>query len=212
MKNDILPITESRKSAYIFLSKIYAKEVSVEFLKSIIESKLLEEFTKDLDSSHLEEIQVELAADYASLFLSAGKMPAHPFESVYTSKKKLLMQEAWDEVVAEYRKEGLDKTKEFNEPEDHIAIELEFMSYLCQKTIDSLNKSDSASTSMYLEKQISFLEKHLMNWVPTFCSDIEKYAKSEFYRLVAKLTLDFLETDLEELKELVSSETNEGNQ
>ena len=33
---------------------------------------------------------------------------AYPFESVYTSPKRLMMQEARDEVLAVYRSEGLD--------------------------------------------------------------------------------------------------------
>jgi anaerobic sulfite reductase subunit A len=43
------------------------------------------------------------------------------------------MQEARDQVVALYRAKGLDKVAELELPEDHIALEFEFMAHLCQE-------------------------------------------------------------------------------
>jgi TorA maturation chaperone TorD len=60
------------------------------------------------------------------------------------------------------------------EPDDHIALELEFMAWLC-------NQSETAA-------QQQFLNNHILKWVPLFCSDVAKGADTSFYRIVAELT------------------------
>ena len=67
----------------------------------------------------------DLAVDYVRAFIGHGVdaySAAYPFESVYTSPKRLMMQEARDEVLAVYRSEGLDKLPSWKESEDHIAL------------------------------------------------------------------------------------------
>ena len=52
-----------------------------------------------------------LAVDYAHTFLGAGTYDhvlAPPYESVFTSKQRLLMQDARDGALAYYRSEGVD--------------------------------------------------------------------------------------------------------
>ncbi len=199
-KSELLSTLENRRSTYIFLSRVYAKEVSLELLRKLMDAPsqidgILGEFAEKLKGSDLERVRTDLATEYASLFLNVGRYPVFPFESVYTSEGRLLMQEARDEVLSEYRKEGLDKIGEFKEPEDHIAIELEFMSYLCQKTIDSVERGDNKAAIMYSKKQRDFLDKHLMVWVPAFCDDLDRATKSDFYRDIAKLTRRYLELE-----------------
>ena len=48
------------------------------------------------------------------------------------------MQKARDDVLREYIQQGLDRSENHKEPEDHLAIELEFMSFLCEKTVKAL--------------------------------------------------------------------------
>lgn len=206
--SELLTNLESRRLGYVFLSQVYAREVSLDFLRKLRDvpqetDGMLKEFAERLKGSDLREVKIELAVEYAALFLNAGRHPVFPFESVYTSEERLLMQEARDEVLSDYRKEGLDKIEGFREPEDHIAIELEFMSYLCQKTIDSIKKGDDEAALAYLKKQKDFLEKHLMVWVPTFCIDLERAAKSDFYRAIAKITKSYIELEKEILENLM---------
>lgn len=146
-----------------------------------------------------------LAAEYAGPFLNVGKRPACPYESVYTSPERLLMQEARDEVLAVYREEGLSRSEALKEPEDHIAIEFEFMAHLCQKAVAAFEQGDRAACLASLEKQRSFLEQHLLVWVPDFCRDVEGAATTDFYRGVAQLTAEFLVEEREALGELTAA-------
>ncbi len=66
----------------------------------------------------------ELAVDYVRCFIGGGMdafSAAYPYESVYTSPKRLMMQEARDEVLAIYRSQGFDKAEGWKESEDHVA-------------------------------------------------------------------------------------------
>lgn len=124
----------------------------------------------------------ELAADFAGTFLSAGSaqvLAAIPCESVYTGKR-LVMQDAWEQVQSIYRQKGLESGSD-GLMADHLAVELEFMAYLLEQGL-----ADEAK---------DFLYAHLLNWTPAFLEDLQKYAKTDFYRAVGLLTKGVLEAE-----------------
>lgn len=154
-------------------------------------------------------VMTELAVDYARTFIGHGNngySAAYPFESVYTSAKRLLMQGARDEVLVIYRSAGIDKKDSWKDGEDHIALELEFMQILAQRTVDALTENNEEEALSLLLRQQSFLEDHLLGWFPMMESDMKKFSKTDFYRGLADLTHGFLETDLELVNELVSED------
>jgi len=201
----------NRSSTYRFLARIYRVEVDKELLEQMSEIdppintdvdlpeitegyRMLKGFLKHLTKSTI----TDLAVEYATIFLGVSqgrKGGAYPYESVYTSPDRLVVQEARDQVLKAYREEGLDRGEDFDEPEDHIALELEFMSYLCQKTAEALESDNGDSTLGYLEKQKYFLEKHLIPWVPAFCDDVQRLAQGDFYKAVAKITIGYLDME-----------------
>jgi putative dimethyl sulfoxide reductase chaperone len=140
----------------------------------------------------------DLSVDYARVFLGAGihdSSAAYPYESVYTSKERLIMQEARDQVLAIYRAKGLDRSEALEVPEDHIALELEFMAHLCREAIEAIAAEKWAGVAAYLKEQKDFLNQHLANWTPEFCTDIQKYSETIVYKDVAKITNSFLHLD-----------------
>lgn len=149
----------------------------------------------------------DLAVDYARVFLGAGiagDAVAYPYESIYTSPKRLIMQDARDQVVAAYRAKGLNKAERLDFPEDHIALELEFMAHLCHETQHALDMQEGLLVSACLKEQMDFLAQHLLNWVPAFCADVEKFAGTEFYKAVAKVTNGYLHLERTILEELIA--------
>ena len=157
-------------------------------------------------------VMTELAVDYARTFIGHGNngySAAYPFESVYTSSKRLLMQGARDEVLVIYRAAGIDKKDSWKEGEDHIALELEFMQILAQRTVDALLEEDEDKAFDLLIVQKNFLDDHLLGWFPMMQRDMEKFAKTNFYRGLARLTRGFLEVDFELLEELTAEDVSE---
>jgi len=130
----------------------------------------------------------DLKVDYTHVLLGTTPADPFPYESVYTSKDRLLMQEARDQVVAAYREAGFVIPLEGSEPEDHLAIELAFVAYLCRRAIESISGGPEGSTERYTKEIETFWEKHLRNWVPSFCRDVERRAQTGFYKGIAKIT------------------------
>ncbi len=202
---------------YAFIARLYRQEVD----QTLLDQLTALDFTSDFDVPQVaegyrmmdtflkspgEKPIVDLAVDYASIFLGCGPkqgQAAFPYESVYTSHRGLIMQEARDEVVSIYRSEGMVRDQLFSEPEDHIAFELVYMEFLCSRVQTALQNGEDEIAGAYLEKQKDFLQKHLMNWVPGFCADVERIAASDFYKAVAKITVGYLQMEQELLEELV---------
>lgn len=150
----------------------------------------------------------ELAVDYVRAFIGNGvdgHEAAYPFESVYTSERRLLMQEARDEVLAIYLSEGLSKADSWKVGEDHVALELEFMQTMAARTADALDAGDQTEARRCLTVQDAFLKDHLGSWGPTFTAEVRRHARTDFYQGLAHLTDEFLAADAGYLDELVSS-------
>lgn len=214
MSTNYSNIMKSRENSYRFLSRVFEKEITKDLiarLKSMNFSTEAENASmqegyknlKDFFNSGLVNFEEELAADYAKTFLGAGESngkAAFPYESVYTSKEGLVMQEAWVDVKSIYAKNGLvleSETKDIKE--DHIAMELQFMAVLAAKT-----KSEGLDAC--LAEQKSFIEKHILNWLPQFVADVVKYSRYDFYKGIAKLTLGYVENDLALIEQLLKED------
>jgi anaerobic sulfite reductase subunit A len=204
----------NRGNMYGLLARLYREEADEALLRRLLAMDTSADSTPEI-TAPLRELQAsiahpmvaattELALEYARIFLGAGGQDsAFPFESVYSTPERLLMQEARDRVLEQYRQEGLDRATHFHEPEDHIALELEFMAYLCQQAALAFNNEHRPTATHYLAKQKSFLEQHLLRWVPEFCHDVTRLAQLDFYRAGARITVSFLRMEEDILGKLV---------
>ena len=149
---------------------------------------------------------LDLARDYVRVFIGHGvngHSAAYPYESVHTSEKRLMMQQARSEVLVVYRANNLKKDEHWRECEDHIAVELEFMQVMCQRTAAALRKGDEDAAVEMLATQRDFVAEHLANWVPMLVADMLRFSETELYRGLAELTLGFVQTEGELLAELL---------
>lgn len=194
-----------RGQMYALLSRLYRAEVDEALLGGLkamsfpaAEGELGEGYAllKHYLAGCGENAIEELAVDYATVFLAAGSADgsaAIPCESVYASPKRLYMQQAWEDVRKIYAAHGLGRDDgQTDLHEDHLALELEFMAWLIE------NGS--------IQEQADFLNSHLLNWVPAFAADIEKYARADFYKAVGRVTAAFLALEGEYLAALGSGE------
>jgi anaerobic sulfite reductase subunit A len=211
---DLEKLSGYRASLYEFLSRVYREEIDESLLRQLKNNVDQPNFTSNTGFTMLreffnrhridEDLVKELAADYADLFLGIGKKPAHPYESVYLSKEKIVMQEPRDEVLKIYGSEGLERSMDFNEPEDHVAVELEFQAYLCRKAEELFQNKDVQGGLRVLQVQMSFLQDHLAAWMPSFCGDIiDGSCKLGFYPAIAQITKDFINLEKTSLKETI---------
>jgi TorA maturation chaperone TorD len=134
-----------------------------------------------------------LKVDFSKLFVGPYKLSAAPYGSVYLEGERKMMGQSTLDVRNRYREAGLDTAKNFKDAPDHISAELEFMYYLIFKEIEAFSNTDIESAIGFIQKQRSFLEGHLMAWVPEFAKSIIEYAENPFYPNLAKATQKFLE-------------------
>ena len=206
-----------RARTYGLLARIFRVEVDGKFLEELRRLK----FPTSTGNEHVdygyrtmynylkgtwEDTLLDLARDYARTFIghgNNGRSAAYPFESVHTSEKRLLMQDARDEVLAMYRENLLKKGEQWKDCEDHIALELEFMQVLAERTADTLKAGKEDEAIELLKTQRSFVGKHLANWVPMFVSDIKYFAQTDLYIGAGELLLGFVQTEVETLDDLL---------
>ena len=100
---------------------------------------------------------------------------------------------------------GFEKVKEFKEPEDHIAVELDFMAKLCGWIKESLESDETDAAMGYLRNQREFMDDHIMKWVPELCERLKNASESKFYTALAHLTQGFLDADSTLIDELLGT-------
>ncbi len=194
LKEIIPPLTEMSSSA----DNVLMSE-GVEYLNKFL--TLLDTLTGD----QLDEFKLNHLRKYTRLFCLNDDIPIA--ESYYTSTDKLMMQDSRDNVLKLYKENGFEYQLESNEPEDHIGIELLFLSYLSNKLATKEFASDEYNK--ILELHIEFLNIHVLSWIHGVLDKLKEFKESsDFYLPIIKFILGyaiedraFLEDILKQIKD-----------
>lgn len=165
-----------------------------------------------LASKEKQEDETTIRHDFNALFVGPERMKAAPYESVHLSQENLVFEQQTFVVRAAYAEFDLAAPKLNQEPDDHIGLELAFLSTLGQKALDSLDviatlsdkglssdqttpevQAEVANLNKVLSAMHSFLEQHLLQFGPTFFTLLQDHGATEFYRGVGSLGLGVLE-------------------
>lgn len=213
---DLAELMGMRARTYGMLARLFLKEVDEATLKELQGMRFPAATGNDrVDAGYRmlfdylrlswDDSVRELAIDYVRTFIGHGVngySAAYPFESVYTSERRLMMQEARAEVLATLRENGL-KRGTWTEGEDHIALELEFMQRMSMRTAEALQAGDEDTAIKELRTQRAFAHDHLLNWLPMLTADMDKFAQTKFYQGLGALTMGYVEEDAALLEELL---------
>lgn len=213
---ELADLMDSRANVYKVLSRSYLKEIDEAFAHDFACGFAFESSNEELVCvlnaakealSEIDEAALEqLAVDFDRVFFGMGPLTARhafPYESVYTSDRGIMMQEAYSQVVRTYREQHLAKDKSFAEPEDHIAVELAFMATLSERTATFLREGLEEAAEETILQQIAFAQGHLLNWIDRFCADLGVAAEGTFYESIASFTKLFVQEDVALLGEMV---------
>ena len=146
----------------------------------------LKDALEKIDMASDSELE-DLLWEYTRLFIGPYKLPCPPWESVYTSPKRLMMQEAYDEVRDYYNKAGLTVNNQ-GIMADHIGAELNFLAVVLQKA-----HSDPKKEQYYRDLIEGFLDEHVIKWIPQFARDMEDAADLLFYKTLARVTRSMID-------------------
>ncbi|MBQ9067621.1 MAG: molecular chaperone TorD family protein [Eggerthellaceae bacterium] len=206
---------QARRQVFSVLSRLLGREVDEELLATLKEGGMLSSDDEALSGAigliegYLASegsSKLDLDRDYAKAFCGAGstnKDSAYPFESFYTSKERLLMQEARDDALRWYRRFGVQKADDWHDCEDHVGVELEFVVHLIDEWRRAAAEGNEARAAELLLAQRDFERTHLANWLPLFAIDVRRRARTDFYIGLAQLADAYVAQDVATLGELV---------
>lgn len=140
----------------------------------------------------LERLQIE----YTRLFVNTfPRIPAPPYSAIYLTdgQRPGVWGNSTAQAVRLYEEAGLFPSGEFNDLPDHIAAELEFVSYLITQQIPPSGDEDAIRNLSRIEQ--SFLEDHLYLWAPAFFKRVQESTQNDFFQSAAKLAFHFIEWD-----------------
>lgn len=202
-QNDQSAQPRERASIYRLFSALLAKEPSAEFLAQAanlapaVQGELGEYFAS-LRGCNTEQARGDAASDFAALLLNMSPNPVIAYESVYTSEEGLLMQDARDDVRAQYLACGFALDKDISLPDDHVSFELEFMALLCEREASCEDALDAQGLGKTRAAEQRFLSEHLLVWTPDFCRNLHERARCGLYRGLASSLSQFLALERED--------------
>jgi putative dimethyl sulfoxide reductase chaperone len=142
-----------------------------------------------------------LEAEYVDLFGHGVRGRCALYETEYgESDQRLQQPHELADLMAFYRAFGLKLGGPTRERVDFLAVECEFMAFLCVKQSYAQGLPDAALEALVLEAQQKFLRDHLGRWVPACTRQILEEHPRGFYSHLARLTQAFVSDDCRRLE------------
>ena len=197
-----------RAGLYGWFSRLYAEEVSDEMFRSHFADGGFAPFAGLAELGLGAEVQrldaaiaalraealprLELAADFAQLFLLDGKTSALPYASAYEGKDTAspLYGAAEARMRDLLAARALAIQADFREPADHLAVPLALMAELAGKDAAAGDIPAAAAA------KVAFIRAALLDWLPRFVERCQQ-ARPRFdvYPALAALLLGFVRAD-----------------
>ncbi|MBF0110631.1 MAG: molecular chaperone TorD family protein [Magnetococcales bacterium] len=145
----------------------------------------------------------ELEGEYFRLFGPAAKAP--PIETAYGNAYRLLGKAANISDISGFyhafgvKAPGMDAGTRENMSEDHLAMELEFMSLLNAKESLAIHEEWQEELEITRDAMVKFLREHLGAWLEPWHRQLMEANPHEFYAHLATTLLAMVQSDLDRL-------------
>ena len=145
-----------------------------------------------------------LHGEYTRLFVGPGKLPAPPWEGYWLSVERRLFTRATLEVRQCYRTCGFAASGYPRVADDHLAIELDFLSALALRAFDGFQAQDAEAMRAALRASREFLDAHLGRWLADFARALGPAAgERSLFSAAAVALADFVQGDADWLREVL---------
>ncbi len=171
--------------------------------------EVIEKFKTDfllIQNSNMtkEELLLEMRREYTRLFSHPQEPEIAIYETMFrynpeTGEERPSLYISPTALDAErcYKKAGLIMSKELNEPSDHIATEMEFMTYLYTRKAIALKNHLEEELAAREAQIIEFKETHLKKWAKAFFETLASINNSDYYKIVGEIGRIFMVEILE---------------
>jgi TorA maturation chaperone TorD len=131
--------------------------------------------------------QIELAAEYKRLF-DKGLDRVSPREAAYRWRDASDLLNTGDVIAHLLRLQYQQfDVAPVTERDDHVAVELEFLSFLCGREAENWSSGLPDMARQLRRQQKSFLDDHLGRWLAEFCQRVQARTQSDAYQGLALL-------------------------
>lgn len=141
-----------------------------------------------------EEAAEQLEEEYNHLI--RVKPVAPPYESFYLDPEGQARGMIASQLEVEYACTGLALASSLQDMPDHIAVELEFVSFLCAEEVQARETDNEADNIQVRIRQRAFLSGHMVKWFPQFARRITDAAPESLYSVIVATAYAFLRFDL----------------
>lgn len=187
------------KNMYEMVTKIFP--LMKDFISNEYAENIISQLNDYINNELTDEFLLDWQRDYTRLFCLTDSVPLS--ESYYTSIDKLVMQESREQVLALYRKHKFNMNHTSNEPEDHIAYELMFISFLSKQA--KLTTDENVLKEL-MRIQMQFISEHLLILSTAVADKMKKYEQgSKFYFPLSLFIIEFIKADYDYISELLNS-------
>lgn len=217
-RTEMMEYFQASTDTYRFLSQMIFKELNDEAIDELAKA----EWPRETGNEHLDlgyayirryfkfsnnDRRTQLAVEYARVFLAAGiygakNWAAVPYESVFTSEEHAMMGDSRADLLKVFSHDGFKVDPSLHEPEDHLSFELEYLSHMSAAAAELLEQGRIGELRINIKRQATFINKHLLNWVPALLEKSKEYAKTSFYLGMLYVMIGSLEQSRAVLKEI----------
>jgi TorA maturation chaperone TorD len=137
----------------------------------------------------------ELRRAHSLLFTHIENQDCPVHESAYSPGDVFRRADVMADIAAFYRAHGLEAGGIEHERVDHIATEVEFMSFLARKEAYAIQHLGIDEREECRRSQRSFLGDHLACWAPGLASRVQLLADHRFFEAIGSLLAAWIEAE-----------------
>lgn len=163
-----------------------------EFIRNLPDDQVLgiRAYINLLDSA--DDLLLDLQKDYTRMCFVSKPRLVPLFESVYKEGK--LFQDSTFQIARLYDEAGIKCGEDFTLPPDHIALELEFMSYLLYQEMEAIKNGNKMNEEMAIQIQNETMDKHLSQFGLSLGQRLVQHTKNPFYLGVGEILIDLFQS------------------
>lgn len=213
--NEWAALSRQRARLYGWFSTLYVAEIPKHVLSSYMADKAtpfaafdalgLDAEVRRLQASidalrKVRGAHLELAADFAQMFLLDAKTGALPYASVYDTDDSRLYGPAEARMKSFLANASLAIQDEFREPADHLAVYLAVMAHLIEE------QAQAGDIDAAARDQLAFLQDALLGWLPGFEARNQQAApRFDFYPALAALLIAVVKVDMHFIRDIAEA-------
>jgi len=143
----------------------------------------------------LNHLQARLRLEYNNLFLVPTSQRVVPRESAFFHEpgQPQAAQKRIEDLQKYYRRIGMNPLAKFKDEPDHLSQMMHFMSVLCEREKDYLEKNNRPQLEGTCQIETDFVAKHLTPWISLMRERLHRATRFPFFRDVADLMDEFVQ-------------------